>query len=74
MFELETCGSCHKTYSAGMIHDCPKKFVIELTHDQWSTLLVILDETMGDNARTGYKENNPFIQRIKNKVLQAKTS
>jgi hypothetical protein len=47
---------------------------VELTHSQWVTLLTILDEAMTENARTGYKENNPFLQRIKTKLIEAKTS
>lgn len=51
-----------------------KYFTIKLTHDQWVALLTMLDEVMGENARTGYKENNPYFQRLKTKLLNAKTS
>jgi len=45
---------------------------VTLTHSQWVSLLMMIDETMGENARTGYKENNPFFQRMKTKLLNAK--
>lgn len=49
----------------------PNLATVHLTNDQAYTLMEILNETMVANAREGFKEYNPFIQRIHTKIASA---